>query len=106
MSAHTPTPWAVCGSDEHWIDIKPAREKRRISLSIATVATCTVDAEANAAFIVRACNAHDDLVAALKAMVSDAVELAESGDAGFWDAEKVPAVIAARAALARAEASS
>lgn len=41
------------------------------------------------------------LVAALNGMVRMYVELVESGDAGFWDAEKVPEVIAARAALAK-----
>jgi hypothetical protein len=36
---------------------------------------------------------------ALNGTVNWIVELAESGDAGFWDAETVPPIIAARAAL-------
>lgn len=36
---------------------------------------------------------------ALVAMIDMYVALVESGDAGFWDAEKVPEVIEARAAL-------
>lgn len=42
---------------------------------------------------------HATLKAALLGMVDMYVQLVESGDAGFWDAEKVPEVIAARAAL-------
>lgn len=41
----------------------------------------------------------EQLRAALLGMVNMYVELVDSGDAGFWDAEKVPEVIAARAAL-------
>jgi len=36
---------------------------------------------------------------ALNGTVKWIVELADSGDAGFWDAETVPPIIAARAAL-------
>ena len=45
----------------------------------------------------------DALRAALVGMVDMYVEMVESGDCGFWDAEKVPQVIAARAALAEAK---
>lgn len=44
-----------------------------------------------------------DLLAALKTFVAEYVELVESGDAGFWDAEEEAKVIAARAAIAKAE---
>ena len=40
---------------------------------------------------------------ALEGMLNLYVELAASGDAGSWDAEKVPQVINARAALAKGE---
>ena len=43
-----------------------------------------------------------DLYSALQTFVREYVDLVESGDAGFWDAEKEPKVIAARAALALA----
>ncbi len=44
-----------------------------------------------------------DLLEALQRFVSEYVELVESGDAGFWDAEKEEKVIKARAAIAKAE---
>lgn len=47
-----------------------------------------------------------DLLAALKTFVAEYVELVESGDAGFWNAEEEAKVIAARAAIAKAEGSS
>jgi hypothetical protein len=58
----------------------------------------------NEAFIVRAVNAHDALVEALKNFVSEYVDFCANGDGGFWDAEKDKVVIDARAALALAEA--
>jgi len=65
---HTPTPYSV--------DENPRRTRVRI-LNAGGVWTATIElASANtreakdtAAFIVLACNAHDDLVAALKAML-------------------------------------
>ena len=44
-----------------------------------------------------------DMWAALQSMVGHYVELAESGDAGFWDPNTEPEVVAARAAIAKAE---
>jgi hypothetical protein len=43
-----------------------------------------------------------DLLEALEVFVSQYVELVESGDAGNWDAETEPKVIAARTAIAKA----
>lgn len=40
---------------------------------------------------------------ALRDMTTKCVSLVDSGDAGFWDAEKEPEVIAARAALVNEE---
>lgn len=45
-----------------------------------------------------------DLLEALKTCLSTYVDLANSGDAGFWDPEKEAHVQAARAAIAKAEA--
>lgn len=42
----------------------------------------------------------DGLVGALQSLLDRYLELANSGDAGFWDPEEEPEVIAARAALA------
>ena len=39
------------------------------------------------------------LVDATNVLITSAVELAKSGDAGYWDAEKTPEIIQARAAL-------
>jgi len=61
MNKHTPTPWTVQQSDHvGGLLIKPVPGQ--------VVAQCDEgsEMEANAAFIVRAVNAHDDLVAALK----------------------------------------
>ena len=41
---------------------------------------------------------------ALEALTRWVIDLAESGDAGFWDGEKTPEVIAGRAALTRIRA--
>ena len=44
-----------------------------------------------------------DMYEALKTFVAEYVDFVESGDAGFWDPEKEAKVIAARAAIAKAE---
>lgn len=44
-----------------------------------------------------------DLLAAIKALLAHYVQLVESGDAGNWNAEHEPKVIAARDAIAKAE---
>jgi len=44
---------------------------------------------------------NQDLRDALEALLNAYVDMANSGDCGFWDPEKEPMVIAARAALAR-----
>lgn len=44
-----------------------------------------------------------DLLDALRMFVTEYVELVDSGDAGFWNAEDEPKVIKARAAIAKAE---
>jgi hypothetical protein len=46
--------------------------------------------------------ASKDLLAALTVATKWIVDLAESGDAGFWDAEKMPEVIQARTAISKA----
>lgn len=68
MSDHTPTPWEVTGyKDEKCVFISPA------NCLVHEIARCcrwddtseaAEERNANAAFIVRACNAHDDLLAA------------------------------------------
>lgn len=61
---HTPTPWKTTKSTADFYDITPAGD---ILPTIASVWDGEKkNAEANAAFIVRACNAHDELVLAAK----------------------------------------
>lgn len=67
----TPSPWILesRGWDGQFIygqDERAGRDNRRF---IADVSLMFDGAEANAAFIVRACNAHDDLVKALQSLV-------------------------------------
>lgn len=67
-ATHTPTPWEACGWDIR--DMPTANDRGGMSggLMIATTRDSghRTDQVANAAFIVRAVNAHDDLVSALK----------------------------------------
>ena len=60
---HTPTPWAM---EEQWtgIAIKPSEGAR---LTIAKLHGASLQSVADALFIFDACNAHDELVAALEA---------------------------------------
>ena len=58
-----------------------------------------IEMEDNAAFIVRACNSHDDLVAALAGMMPENTGYGQSMD---WEAYAA-AVKVARAALAKAK---
>lgn len=75
---HTPTPWSSDGRShrksnfgtnfarvEAW-EIDPVRAEKMVSVTVADCLGSYKDdpviAKANAAFIVRACNAHDELV--------------------------------------------
>jgi len=75
--AHTPTPWQCdCGPYARQPRIYSVSLNNRLYKLIAEVGnaeaplTAQDEWEANAAFIVRACNSHDELVAAL----TDAIE--------------------------------
>lgn len=114
--AHTSTPWTFgpTGATMHSYSQPFAiAESGYANL----VAGCFGDvrggedvAHANAAFIVRACNCHDDLVAALKA-VTDHFAAVMSGPlvSGFVTfangVEGIPTIADARAALAKVEQS-
>lgn len=71
---HTPTPYAskragyaTDGEYDHCIYAEIDGKRRVIAEVFGRVSEdCRPDAEANAAFIVRACNAHDELVEALE----------------------------------------
>ena len=108
---HTPTPWMMQAADHNtgeflfWIE----GDDQNINVcnfyyrSLDGLWVENTNAEANAARIVQCVNSHDDLVAALEAFIGEWVELAISGDAGFWDPEKDAVVINARAALLKAK---
>ena len=65
MSKHTPTPWSV---DDTRLGIMAGYQSiaQTFRDRSKTIADREAEAQANAAFIVRACNAHEQLVEALK----------------------------------------
>ena len=96
---HTPTPWidetasnplsSTDGRHYIWSDMDNENDK----------CVAIVPDEANAAFIVRACNAHDELVATMRQIVIEATESPNC------DAVRVALILQqARAALAKAGA--
>ena len=73
MSRHTDVPWeARTPSDTptHVVKIYQDAEGRRCTAFVAVCSATTLDNAANAEFIVRACNSHDDLLAALKEAIA------------------------------------
>ena len=62
---HTPTPWIAEGYAGGPYEIWPAPGNARLT-RIARTQDVTPEDQANAAFIVRACNSHDALLAALE----------------------------------------
>ena len=89
MSTHTPTPWYV-GHDI----VNPITGDGTISVGNAWVTVAAVLNEEDARFIVRAVNAHADLLAALR----------EAANVLASDKRFAKAEAKARAALAKAEA--
>lgn len=83
-TGHTPTPWGFGDLEKGskrpmWEHIVDSHGTQISTVMQSIVRGCQVigpetqeEAEANAAFIVRACNAHEALVAALKALITDA----------------------------------
>lgn len=104
--AHTPGPWKVnasgLGHGGPWDRIEIETCEPGGGTVVATVNKMISAGSANAAFIVRAVNSHDDLLAALKACLDWHIELVNSGDAGFWNAEDDDCVKQARAAISKA----
>lgn len=101
---HSPTPWTMFRERGGFTRIYGGQGP---PLVVATLiggldgdAACGPTTDANAEFICRAVNAHDDLIAALKALADfcEAYDQGYRGDEGFPDA-----VRAARAVQAKAE---
>ena len=91
---HTPTPWTIEEVDQHILGYKQWELKGPNNI-IATVALHKPDAE----FIVRACNAHEDLVEACKRLLKFNEDLCE--DVGV--SKNYPSADFARKTLAKAE---
>lgn len=73
MSKHTPLPWRRRG-DEIAIDTGKIGGRKQIAKMIPGFGPkgLSPTSKANAEFIVRACNAYDDLLAACKSLVASA----------------------------------
>lgn len=101
LKKHTPGPWKSdeMAEDMALFHITGPDGRRVASVDCRTTFMEDVDeAAANAAFIVRAVNCHEELLAALKSMVS-AFHPTQGGSDIYCDA----ATNAARAAIAKAE---
>lgn len=101
QSRHSTLPWCVgemCAG-KLWLK----NDVGRPIVLIGVHHLMALEANANARFIVRCVNSHADLLAALTHMTERYVSLANSGDCGNWNPEREADVIAARAAIAKAE---
>lgn len=82
MSEHTPVPWRTAGSGPATPHF--ALSVRTVAGGIAEGTICRIwqraEAKANAEFIVRACNAHDDMLEAL----IEVIKTAENPDMPWW----------------------
>lgn len=96
---HTPGPWGCVGTSNHAHDYRLTKPNGD-TLPINSSANDHSEQRANAAFIVRACNAHDELLAALKMAEEMVSSLYET--AGL-DADTDPDILKIRAAIAKAE---
>lgn len=98
---HTPTPYRLAGINDTAIIGKEGgviANVHNINVRMRQVECQTVDDARNtAAFIVRACNAHDELVAALSTMLGAAEIDCMDDKSNVWRS----AMIDARAALAK-----
>ena len=103
-AAHTPTPWSVrAARNDEGYGLLICDEDQTILARMDTWLGSTPEAEmeANAAFIVRACNSHAALVEALKAIREEATAYPEGGEDCFKYSLSLIAE-KARAAIARA----
>lgn len=103
---HTETPWqAIVDGDLVYIDNDAGNNICDLYHITAGGFTHTKqNAEANAAFIVKAVNNHYSLKEALELMLERYVDLVNCGDCGSWNPEEEVRVIKAREAIKQAEA--
>jgi hypothetical protein len=106
-AAHASTPWFAAAKKPGGQKAIVIADDSKSKTHMLVVAECPEmskgngpQEEANAAFIVKACNAHDDLVAALKRMLLEFDFLIEAGR--IPDVRNDVIFVAARAALAKA----
>lgn len=93
---HTPTPWEVSLRNAGAAIIAPAASGK---IHEATIICSGLGGHrGNAAFIVRACNAHDELVAALRNSLAFVEYVANNGNEGAHET-----AVEIRAALAKVQ---
>jgi hypothetical protein len=110
-ATHTPTPWRVVENDGAYVKasylarlrIETAPESGRdLCLALVITDTSELNNRANADFIVRAVNSHDDLLEALKAVTETLASW--TADHSFDCTAHIDAVLAvANAAISKAE---
>lgn len=100
---HTPLPWTTMGVSNPMTDPRMSLWGPRPAGAESGEWIAKDLTPANVAFVLRCVNTHDALVLALRVMLHRYVSLVNCGDCGHWDPETEPEVIAARAALAKAE---
>ena len=98
---HTPEPWRI------WRDADPKEPLQIIGMEtdfVCTIAMENTNARANAAFIVKACNAHADLLAALRSLLpfAQSEKLASHQSFGCFETRET-AINRARAAINKME---
>jgi hypothetical protein len=98
-TSHTPTPWR--NGKKYKSDIYTGDGSKTIARVIFGNILSS-QAAADAAHIVHYVNAHDDLVAALKFMISEFKSAISAATQGNGDPEIYAGLIQARAALAKA----
>ena len=102
MAKHSPTPWRLHVGKHGECSVWPDDKQMAIcALNIEPkLGIGAAEARANAEFIVRACNAHDDLLAGLESLLFR-FELVCGDDSGIDPADQ-KRIDTARAAIAKA----
>jgi hypothetical protein len=95
-AARTPGPWRICDD----ADVVDARGRYVATAHDATSDVGTAVEYANAEFIVRACNSHDALLAALEACQAELYRVTSERNASSPHSDMI--VCDARAAIAQA----